>query len=188
MRWSVRWRRTPRVVYVDNDPMVRAYAGQLLTNRFAAFVFGDLRDPDQVLGDRMLRSVIDFAGPVGLLMTAVMHFVADGADPWGLVSRYVAALPPGSYLALSHVTADNVPPQAVQTGLAEYAKATENIHPRSRAEVARFFAGLDLVPPWPGCPDDRLSQTRTGRGDRNDRCSSRSWWGGQQCPGSGPDL
>ena len=99
-----------RVVYVDNDPMVRAYAGELLTDsRLTTFVFADLRDPDQVLGNRQLRDLIDFTEPVGLLMTAVLHFVADSADPWGLVARYAQALAPGSYLALSHVTADNVP-------------------------------------------------------------------------------
>jgi hypothetical protein len=166
-----------RVVYVDNDPMVRAYAGELLTKRFAAFVFGDLREPDRVLGDRMLRSLIDFAEPVGLLMTAVMHFVADDADPWGLVSRYVAALPPGSYLALSHVTADNVPPQAVRAGLAEYAKATENIHLRPRAEVQRFFAGLDLVPPWPDAAPRLVFMGEWGAEDPETADSDGSHWG-----------
>ena len=166
-----------RVVYVDNDPMVRAYAGALLTSRFTTFVFGDLREPDQVLGDRMLRSLIDFAEPVGLLMTAVMHFVADDADPWGLVSRYVAALPPGSYLALSHVTADNVPPQAVRAGLAEYAKATENIHLRPRAEVERFFAGLDLVPPWPDGERRLVFMGEWGAEDPETADSDGSHWG-----------
>jgi hypothetical protein len=139
-----------RVVYVDNDPMVRAYAAELLTDRRrTAFVFADLRDPDTLLGDRVLRGLIDFTKPVGLLMTAVLHFVADSSDPWGLVARYVAALPPGSYLALSHVTADNVPQKGVQTGLSVYQKATENIFLRPKREVERFFTGLELVPPWP---------------------------------------
>lgn len=166
-----------RVVYVDNDPMVRAFAGELLTGRFTTFVFGDLREPDQVLADRLLRSLIDFTEPVGLLMTAVMHFVADDLDPWGLVSRYVAALPPGSYLALSHVTADNVPPQAVRTGLAEYAKATENIHLRPRADVQRFFAGLDLVPPWPGGEPRLVFMGEWGADDPETADSDGSHWG-----------
>jgi hypothetical protein len=166
-----------RVVYVDNDPMVRAFAGELLTRRSTTFVFGDLRDPDAVLGDRLLRSLIDFTEPVALLLTAVMHFVADDADPWALVSRYVAALPSGSYLALSHVTADNVPPQAVRTGLAEYARATENIHLRPRAEVARFFAGLDLVPPWPGETPRLVFMGEWGADDPETADSDGSHWG-----------
>ena len=154
-----------RVVYVDNDPMVRAHAGELLTGRFTTFVFGDLRDPDAVLGDRLLRSLIDFTEPVALLMTAVMHFVADDADPWGLVSRYVAALPSGSYLALSHVTADNVPPQAVRAGLAEYAgrRRTSTCVPGPRWRVSSpawtwFRPGPARRPGWSswanGGPED----------------------------------
>ena len=40
-----------RVVYVDNDPMVRAYAGQLLNDsRLTTFVFADLCEPDRIVG------------------------------------------------------------------------------------------------------------------------------------------
>jgi len=92
-----------RVVYVDYDPLVRAYAGELLADRrLTTFVFADLREPGRVLGSRQLQSLIDFTEPVGLLMTAVLHFVADSDDPWGLVAQYTQALAPGSYLALSH--------------------------------------------------------------------------------------
>ena len=61
-----------------------------------------------------------------------------------------AATAPGSYLVLSHFTADKMPPRAVQAGQDVYANATENIFPRSREEVTRFFDGLELVPPQPG--------------------------------------
>jgi S-adenosyl methyltransferase len=167
-----------RVVYVDNDPMVRAYAQGLLTDaRFTTFVVADLRDPAAVLNDRQFRSLIDLAQPAGLLMTAVLHFVSDEADPWGLVSRYVAALAPGSYLALSHVTDDNVPPQAVQTGLAEYARATEHIYLRSRPQVERFFAGLDLVPPWPGEVPRLVFLGEWGAEDPEVADSDGSHWG-----------
>src|ERR1700735_84732 len=91
-----------RVVYVDIDPMVRAYAAELLADDgTTAVVTADVRDPDRVLDDPELRALIDFAQPAGLLLTAVLHFVADSSDPWGLVARYAAALAPGSYLALS---------------------------------------------------------------------------------------
>ena len=168
--------RQAKVVYVDNDPMVLAFANKLLTDDgTTAVIHADLRDPDSVLNAPELRALIDFSQPIGLLMTAVLHFVADGSDPWGLVARYVRALVPGSYLAVSHVTADNVPQRGLATGLAEYAKATENIYLRPRAEVERFFAGLELVPPtrtasrgwcsWAnGAPKTRNSPTATGHG------------------------
>jgi hypothetical protein len=140
-----------RVVYADHDPLVGAYAGALLTGDGSTrFVPADLRDPDSVLNHPQTRELIDFGQPVGLLVTAVLHFVADGSDPRGLLARYVAALAPGSYLALSHATADQKPPAAVRTLLDVYARATEQLYLRTRAEVEGFFDGLELVPPYQG--------------------------------------
>jgi hypothetical protein len=145
--------RDARVLYVDNDPLVRVHADALLTGEGRTRVItADLRDPDSVLSDPQTRELIDFGQPVGLLMTAVLHFVADGSDPWGLVARYLAELAPGSYLALTHITADQKPPAAVQAILDIYAGATEQIYPRTRAEVERFFGGLKPVPPYEGAP------------------------------------
>ena len=140
-----------RVLYVDNDPMVAAHSGPLLAgDGTTAVVTADMRDPGAVLGDPELRRLIDFAEPAGMLMTAVMHFVADEDDPWGLVARYMAAVPPGSYLALSHGTFDKMVPNQIQAGKEIYARATENIYMRSRADVERFFDGLELEPPYEG--------------------------------------
>jgi hypothetical protein len=139
------------VVYVDNDPIVAAYGKALLTgDHTTTVVTADLRDPDSVLGHQELRELIDFGQPTGVLMTAVLQFVADGSDPWGLAARYMAAMAPGSYLALSHITYDDIPPQVVQAGREVYSRATAAAYPRSKAEVQRFFDGLQIVPPYPG--------------------------------------
>ncbi|HEY6275783.1 MAG TPA: SAM-dependent methyltransferase [Streptosporangiaceae bacterium] len=139
-----------RVVYVDIDPMVALFSAELLSgDANTGMITGDLRDPAAVLGHPDLLALIDFTEPAGLLMTAVMHFVAPAADPWGLVATYLAALAPGSYLALSHVTADGLPPRAVEVGREEYARSTESIFLRPRAQVERFFDGLELGQPYP---------------------------------------
>ena len=83
-------------------------------------------------------------------MTAVLHFVPDDGDPWGLVGRYVAALAPGSYLALSHGTLDRMPPDQVQAGRDGYARSTANVYLRSKPDIERFFTGLEIQPPRPG--------------------------------------
>ena len=146
MRWSGPWRPDARVVYVDNDPMVRAYAQGLLTDsRFTTFVFGRPARSGQGAERPPAPVAIDFTEPAGLLMTAVLHFVPDEADPWGLVSRYLAALAPGSYLALSHVTDDNVPPQAVAHRAGRVRQVNREHPPPVAAEVERFFTG-----PGPG--------------------------------------
>ena len=140
-----------RVVYVDNDPMVLATAQDLITDDgTTAVIQADLRDPDALLGNPDLGRLIDFDRPVGLLMTAVVQFVSDSSDPWGVVARYVRALAPGSSLALSHITGDKVPPRSIATGVQIYTRATESAYPRTRAEIERFFDGLEIVPPYPG--------------------------------------
>jgi len=79
---------------------------------------------------------------------AKMPELAD--DPWGLVARYMKAMAPGSYLALSHVTYDKLPSQLARAGAEVYARATSDIYLRSAPEIERFFGGLELVPAHPG--------------------------------------
>jgi S-adenosyl methyltransferase len=140
-----------RVAYVDNDPMVAIYAPQLLAaDGTTAVVTRDLRHTGAVLDDPGLRGVIDLAEPVGLLATAVLHFVPDSDDPWGAMRRYTGAVAPGSYLAFSHFTADNMPPAQVRSVTQVYGQVTTGLFPRTRAEVMRFFEGMELVPPYAG--------------------------------------
>jgi hypothetical protein len=142
---------TIKVIYIDNDPMVGVLARELLTEEgTTAVIQADLRDLDAVLNNPELRALIDFDQPVGLLMTAVLQFVSDDQDPWGLVASYVSAIAPGSCLALSHITGDRVPPRSIATGVQIYTRATERAYPRTRAEIERFFDGLELVPPFAG--------------------------------------
>jgi hypothetical protein len=110
----------------------------------------DMRAPDSMLSHPDLTRLIDLSRPVGLLMTGVLYFVADESDPWDLVRRYVEAIAPDSYVALSHLTSDGKPPRAVETGEEVYARATENLHFRTREQFERFFDGLELVAPYPG--------------------------------------
>jgi hypothetical protein len=79
-----------------------------------------------------------------------LHFVADGSDPRGLVRQYTDVLAPGSYLALSHATADKLPPRSVQAMYDTYENASTRIYLRTRGEVRRFFEGLQFVPPYLG--------------------------------------
>jgi S-adenosyl methyltransferase len=138
-----------RVVYVDNDPMVELHSQAILeTSGTVSVLCADLRDPEAILGHPAVRSLLDSAEPTGLLMTGVMMFVADSSDPWGLVSRYVRAMGPDSYLSLSHLTDDAKPPAAVEAFRRVFDAATEHLYFRSKDGVARFFDGLEIVPPY----------------------------------------
>jgi S-adenosyl methyltransferase len=140
-----------RVVYVDNDPMVAEQGGQLLAeDRSTRVICADLREPETILDHPEVRELIDFSEPTGLLLTAVLMFVSDSSNPWEKVSRYVGAVPAGSYLALSHLTDDYKPPVTAERFRAVFDHATEHLYFRPRAEIARFFDGLEMVPPYDG--------------------------------------
>ena len=143
-----------RVVYVDIDPIVEVEAARVLcaADEATAVITADMRDLEAVLGHPDLRALVDFEQPVGLLMTAVLHFVCDESDPWSLVGRYMDAVPGDSYLVLSHITADKLPPRSVQAFRDLYAHANEHMHLRPRHEVERFLDGLQIEPPYEGAP------------------------------------
>jgi hypothetical protein len=76
-------------------------------------------------------------------MVSLLHFIGDDEDPVGLIGQYRRALAPGSYLALSHVTANEHSDQ-VRT---LYGTTPTPLHTRTRAEVAAMLDGFDLVDP-----------------------------------------
>jgi len=84
---------------------------------------------------------------VALLLVAVLHFVEDGEDPYGIVKQLVGALPPGSYLVLSHATFDPLDAETIAAMNAVNEGITPKFCPRTFAEVSRFFDGLDLLEP-----------------------------------------
>jgi hypothetical protein len=138
-----------RVVYVDNDPIVLAHARALLTSGpvgKTAYIDADVRDVRKILDSAELRQTLDMTQPVGLLLIAVMHFVADEDDPWGLAAQLLAELPAGSYLALSHLTGD-FDPAAWEGVAAVYRRSGVTMQVRPLAAVERFFTGLDLLDP-----------------------------------------
>ena len=138
-----------RVVYVDNDPMVLVHARALLTSNAQGhtdYIDADLRDVDALLASPALRTTIDLGQPVGLLLIAIMHFVGDDDDPYGIVRRLLTALPSGSYLALSHLSGD-FDPAAWEGVAAIYRHNGVTMQVRSRPDIERFFDGLDLIEP-----------------------------------------
>ena len=138
-----------RVVYVDNDPIVLAHARALMASHPAgatAFIQADLREPGKILADPALTATLDLGRPVALMLIAVLHFLTEQDRPREIVSELVSVLPSGSYLAIAHLTADFNPQEAAVAQAAGQRSGVTYV-PRSRAEVAAFFAGLDLVDP-----------------------------------------
>jgi hypothetical protein len=139
-----------RVVYVDNDSMVLAHARALLTSApegRTAYIQADLRSPLDILSSPVTQSVLDFTKPVALMLVAVLHFLAEEDKPETVISTLLDALPPGSYLAASHVTMEH-DPVGVGGGQRAYREAGLTMYVRDADEFAQLaFSGLDLVPP-----------------------------------------
>jgi SAM-dependent methyltransferase len=163
-----------RVVYVDYDPVVLAHARALLTSSEAGatgYIDADLRDLDSILDQA--AELLDFSKPVAITLLAILHVIPDPDDPHAIVARLLDAVPPGSYLAIAHRGSDlleqemldnlkNLADRAIQQAPAD----------RSRQEVARFFAGTDLVEPG-------LVRVEEWRPDpTTDRSARSSLWGG----------
>ncbi len=137
-----------RVVYVDLDPVVSTHAAALMAGPNVVTLNADLREPEQVLGDKQVHDLLDFDQPVGVMFICMLHCLWDEEDPWGVVRQFRDAVVPGSHLAISHMT-NETHPQAAE----RLFQMTQELHwstpliMRNRADIARFFDGFTLVEP-----------------------------------------
>lgn len=137
-----------RVAYCDYDPIVVAHARALLADTAEVqAVEADVRYPRHLLTLPAVRDLIDFSQPVAVLLVAVLHFVPDSDSPWSAVKCIIDHLAQGSYLVISHVTGDEIPEHAVRQAEEIYTGALVRGAARSRGDIARFFAGVDLIEP-----------------------------------------
>ncbi|ADP78960.1 SAM-dependent methyltransferase [Pseudofrankia inefficax] len=155
------------VVYVDHDPMVVLHARALLTCRppgWTGVAQGDLRDPSGILAQPALACFAPDE-PVVLSLIGVLPFLADAHDPYGVVATLLAGLPAGSAVMLTHLTGDQAPEPVGQL-VGVYEAAGIPVQARSRAEVAGFLGGLELLGPglvscqrWHPAPADLAELT-----------------------------
>jgi hypothetical protein len=138
-----------RVVYVDNDPAVVARGRTILADcQTAAVIEADVCDVDAVLTHPDTQRLIDLRRPVGVIAAAVLHFISDEQDPWTMIARYVAAVPAGSYLGLCALTSDRQGEGVIDRMFKTLMFI--RFHLRSKAEMDRFFEGMEIVPPYLG--------------------------------------
>jgi hypothetical protein len=138
-----------RVVYVDNDPIVLVYADELLNGTpqgRTCYTQADATDPDEVWAAVAEENILDLDEPVALSLHALLDFIPDAQQPYRIVTRLMDQLAPGSYLSVSHCTGDfnSEAWQAIIDTLRQHGTPAQV---RTRAEVRRFFDGLELVEP-----------------------------------------
>lgn len=133
-----------RVVYVDNDPIVLAHARALMVGTPEGrtdYIQADATDPEEILA--AAARTLDFGEPVGLSLIALLNFVPGAYE---ITETLVAALPPGSYLAITHLTGD-FDPAGVAATEQVYRERGLHCEPRDKAGVTKFFDGMELLEP-----------------------------------------
>jgi S-adenosyl methyltransferase len=147
-----------RIVYVDHDPVVLTHAQALLTSSPEGrtdYLQADLRDTETILHGA--ARTLDLSRPVAILLIAVLHFIPDAEnpdaenpdadDPYAIVARLMDAVPSGSHLVMAHGASDIAPEAAAEMTRRYNAMSSTPITLRNREQIARFFKGLDLLPP-----------------------------------------
>jgi len=163
-----------RIVYVDNDPLVLAHARALLTSSregATAYLDADLRDTEKIL--IRAADTLDFSQPVAIMLIAILHYIPDVAEAREIVARLLGAVPPGSFLTISHAGSDLFPDQiaAFEKRLNEHLPGDQHVA-RTRAAVAKFFDGTQLLAPGVV----RVSEWRPASADES--AVPTTLWGG----------
>lgn len=130
------------VAYVDSDAYVAYEASRHLQGDDGAIlVHADLRDPGAVLADPDLGTVIGLDEPVMVLLTLVLQLMSAG-EARAVIAGYARQLRTGSVIAVSVPRVDDP---------ASFARVQDlwpgELHNHTRAEIASFLHGLELVPP-----------------------------------------
>ncbi|OEU88702.1 methyltransferase [Streptomyces abyssalis] len=138
-----------RVVYADHDPLVLEYASALMQSTpegRTAYVQADVRR-DSVLDSHEAREVLDLDRPVALSLLALLHFVPDEHGPQEIIRSMLDRLAPGSFLLLSHATADFDDEGHLERVKKVYDESGTPVQLRTKAETEVFFEGLEMIDP-----------------------------------------
>jgi hypothetical protein len=137
-----------RIMYVDIDPVTVAHAARLIREYPGVVaVRGDLREPDNVLANPEVRSVLRIGEPVAVLMLASLHFVLDDVEAVSITSRLRELVAPGSFLVITHASYDYLPDDRRRDMESLSLAANIPLRVRTREQILRYFDGLELVEP-----------------------------------------
>lgn len=151
-----------KVMYVDIDPVAVAHSRAILAgNPNVGVLQADLRNPSGIVDHRDVVELLDFSEPMGVVLSSVLHFVADDDDPYAIVGQLRDAVVRGSYVVLSHGTPVPSLGGELDTLRQVYRQTPTPLHMRTREQIGQLLAGLDLVEPgivpvsdWHPDPDE----------------------------------
>jgi hypothetical protein len=161
------------VVYVDNEPIAVAHAEILLEREGNpdrhGVIRADLREPDDLWQRAIATGLLNPDEPIALLLIAVLHVHQPGPD--GVtdigpesVARLRELLPAGSYLGMSHITDEDVPPD-VGENLVELKRmydtsSSSNGIWRAHKDIEAMLGDFEVVAPgWTWLTEWRPEET-----------------------------
>lgn len=158
-----------RVVYVDNDPIVRTIGGVLLEgNANTAVLQADMRETDEIFSSEPVRRLIDPNEPVAALFVSVLHCIPDSDRPAELVARVAGRLPAGSMMVVCQLVSDSAQVRDFVTRFMDEQTQGHWGRVRERKDLADFCAPLDMVDPG-------LAEVSSWRPSQGDVPAQLSW-------------
>ncbi len=140
---------------------MHVHANALLTgSSTTSIVLADLREPEAIVAHPRVRALIDFTQPVALLLVAIVHFITEKENPARILSVFRGALPAGSYLALSHATADFRPVAARHAAAVQEPMTAEPVTGPHQAIQQTERAAPSPRPPFPAPAEGGLAGQR----------------------------
>ncbi|MFC4496495.1 SAM-dependent methyltransferase [Streptomyces ovatisporus] len=137
-----------RVVYADNDPIVLTHSRALHISTpegATAYIQADATEPQSVLRAPALRGTLDMERPVAVTLCLLLHWLPPDYDSYGMVRTLMDAVPAGSALVVTHVTADF--DERVSRIEEDFEDTGSTVRTRTKEQVERFFDGLQLLEP-----------------------------------------
>jgi O-methyltransferase involved in polyketide biosynthesis len=109
------------------------------------YIDADVRNPSAILAQA--AQTLDFSQPIAVMLLGILNFVTDDEEARRIVATLADAVPPGSYLVISHPTRE-VSPEAVDRAVAMWNDSgAVQMTTREPAGIERFFTGWQLLEP-----------------------------------------
>jgi O-methyltransferase involved in polyketide biosynthesis len=140
------------------------HARELLTSSpegAAAYIEADARDAGAILDGA--AATLDLSQPVAITMLGILPFIGDDDQARDIVTRLLAAVPAGSYLAITHSTSEATGDRVIEAVRQWNQVAPTPYTLRSPAQIAAFFDGPELIEPGVvSCPRWRPQPREAG--------------------------
>ncbi len=139
------------VTYVDSDFDVVKTSRFILKKEENVHVLqGDVRYIKTWLTQESLQD-IDFNKPVGILMTALLHFVSKDSEIREIINLLKNTVKPGSYLVISHASkefnTDKKVEEQIRKFVETYSEQVGKVTLRTTKEITALLRGLEIVKP-----------------------------------------